>query len=155
MPLIKGKDVPAIREPGCGQMIKWYPLGPTDDICSWLTVRVSSAEEEKWPFQAHKHKDFCEYWFVIEGKGKIYVGDEVYEVEKGDLVSTPPDTPHKASGDMTFISMTALHNVYAQCIGRKIPHEATEEVYRENPEDVTKPGQYVEYSGPGGQYTTK
>ena len=70
-------------------------------------------------------------------------------------IITPPDVPHKASGDMTFISLTALHNVYGQCIGRKIPHEATEEVYRDNLEDVTKVGQYVEYEGPGGQCTTE
>lgn len=144
MSVIKGKDIEAKRSPHCGCIIKKYPLPEDADMLVWGVDERSLDFEEKWATPMHKHKDFQEYSFVIKGKGKYYVGDEVYDVEVGDLVVVPRDVPHKVVGDITFAICFALHNVYGQCIGRKIQVEDTETVYRERPEDMPKVGKYME-----------
>lgn len=144
MPLIKGKNVKEVREPCCGCMIKWYPIPETADLTDWLAVRRSLDMEEKWAMQEHKHKDFEEYWFVIEGTGKFYIGDEVYDVEPGDLAITPRGVPHKAKGDFTFVCCMAKHNVFGQSCGGRQPFEATNKPYRDEPEEMPEIGQYME-----------
>jgi hypothetical protein len=140
----KGKDIEFRREPLCGCMIKRYPLKAENDLLEYLVVKRTSDMDEKWSFQTHKHKDFEEYWFVIEGKGQIVCGEEIYDVEKGDLVVTPRGVPHKARGDMTFLCIMAKHNVYGMTLGTRLQYEAVEEPYRDNPEEVPKVGQYIE-----------
>lgn len=36
--------------------------------------------------------------FVLKGKGKMYIGDEIYEVSGGDCVDVPPGTKFAAEG---------------------------------------------------------
>lgn len=144
MPLYKGKDIKEERSPFCGCMIKHFPIGESNDLLDWLIVRRGMDMEEKWSMQEHKHKDFEEYWFVLEGKGQIICGDETYDVESGDLVITPRDVPHKAIGDIVFLCTTAKHNVFGQTIGAKMQYEATSVPYRDNPEMTGKLGEYVE-----------
>ncbi|MBP7845184.1 MAG: cupin domain-containing protein [Proteobacteria bacterium] len=43
--------------------------------------------------RAHSHKDY-ESFFVMSGKGQVYVGDNIIKVEPGSLVVIPPDTKH-------------------------------------------------------------
>ena len=142
--LIKGKSVKAQRETHCGCMIQFYPLPKDSDLLDWLVVHRTMDMEEKWSMQAHKHKDFQEYWFVIEGKGQMIDGDKVYDVEAGDLCIMTRGVCHKALGDMTWICCTALHNVYGQTIGRKMQYVACDEPYRDNPADRAKVGEYLE-----------
>jgi uncharacterized cupin superfamily protein len=114
-------------------------------MLDWLVVeRTTEADKSGWAMQMHSHPDFEEYWFVIEGKGKIYCGDEIYDVEVGDLVITPRGVPHKAEGDVKFICVTAKHNVYGQTIGPKMQYVAHDSPYRERPEDTPPVGQYNE-----------
>lgn len=53
----------------------------------------------------HHHEDEEHYWFILEGSGRVMMGDEEFEVESGDLVITPPGVRHRiwtqeaASGD--------------------------------------------------------
>ncbi len=43
--------------------------------------------------------------FVIKGNGKMYVGDEVFEVSEGDCVDVPPGTKFAAEGfDFEYIT---------------------------------------------------
>ena len=145
MPLFKGKDLKEERSNACGCMIKHFPIGESNDLVDWMIVRRGMDMEEKWSMQEHRHADFEEYWFVIEGAGKFYVGDEVYDVEPGDLCITPRGVPHKAIGNMKFVCVTALHNVFGQTVGYKEQFEATDEPYRENPEtERSKVGVYYE-----------
>jgi len=142
---IKGNDIEAERSVTCGCMVKRYPLPADADMLDWLIIKRSLDMEEKWAMQEHRHRDFEEYWFVIEGKGKFYVGDDVYDVEPGDLAIMPRGTPHRAVGDITFVCCTALHNVYGQCIGRRMQYEATDSPYRDHPEiERGKLGEYIE-----------
>ena len=143
MPHIKGKDVEAVREKTWGCLIKWYPVGPNNDMLDWLVVKRSMDMEDKWSMQLHSHPDFEEYWFVTAGKGQIICGDETYDVEPGDLVITPRGVPHKALGDVTFICCTAKHNVYGQAT-TKMQYMANDKPFRENPTDAPEPGTYAE-----------
>ena len=147
MPLFKGKDIQERRETSCGCLIKWYPIGEANDLLDFSAVRrtLDMDTDGKWVMQFHSHPDFEEYWFVLKGKGQFFVGDEVYDVEPGDLVITPRGVPHKAKGDITFLCITAKHNVYGQTLGMKIQYLAHAEVYRDNPGDAVEVGKYLEF----------
>lgn len=43
--------------------------------------------------RSHRHGEF-ESFFTLKGTGKVNVGDKVYDVKEGDLVTIPPDSPH-------------------------------------------------------------
>ena len=144
MPIYKGKDLKAERSPYCGCMTTHYPIKPDNDLLDWLIVERTLDMEEKWSMQKHKHQDFEEYWFVLKGKGQFYIGDEVYDVEPGDLIITPRGVPHKAKGDITFACCMAKHNVYGQTLGVRMPYEAVEKPYREDPRMAAEIGRYME-----------
>lgn len=144
MPLIKGDDVPEVRN-DYGVTVKAFPLGPGNDILEFLVFRRQMDWEEKWSMQKHKHRDFEEYWYVIKGEGQIVCGDETYDVKGGDLFITPPNTCHKAIGDMTAICITARHNARGYTVGNKIQYEACDEPYRDDPSKLPRPGEYVEF----------
>lgn len=48
--------------------------------------------------KAHLHPTH-EYWFVLEGSGIMQVGDEAKRIEVGELIYTPPNTPHMLLND--------------------------------------------------------
>ena len=144
MPLYKGKDQKEERAYSCGCMIKHYPIGEGNDLLDWMVVRRGMNMEDKWQMQEHRHPDFEEYWFVLEGKGQIICGDEIYDVEPGDMVITPRGVPHRARGDMTFLCTMSKHNVWGQTIGHKLQYEATEAPYRDEPGLMPKVGEYKE-----------
>jgi len=43
--------------------------------------------------QRHNHRE--EHWVVIKGRGKITLGNEIIEVEKGDMISIPKRALHR------------------------------------------------------------
>ena len=100
-------------------------------------------EKTGWSMQLHSHPDFEEYWFVLEGKGKLICGDETYDVEPGDFVITPRGVPHKALGDVKFICCTSKHNVHGQKT-EKLQYVGHDKPFRENPSDAPDPGEYME-----------
>jgi mannose-6-phosphate isomerase-like protein (cupin superfamily) len=42
-------------------------------------------------------------FYVLEGKGTFYVGDEKFLVEKGDLIFIPKNTLYKDEGKLTLL----------------------------------------------------
>ncbi|MFC2133972.1 cupin domain-containing protein [Bacteroidota bacterium] len=57
------------------------------------------------------HKDKEQTFFVLEGKGKITVGDETEMVGEGDMVFVPRNTPHTTEavdGDLKYLCMNGL-----------------------------------------------
>lgn len=50
--------------------------------------------------RAHQHPTH-EYWFVLEGTGIIQVAAEAKRIETGELIYTPPNTPHMLTNDGT------------------------------------------------------
>ncbi|AEF96922.1 cupin domain-containing protein [Methanotorris igneus] len=43
----------------------------------------------------HKHHESEEIYYILEGKGLMTLGNEKFEVKKGDTICIPPETPHK------------------------------------------------------------
>ena len=144
MPLYRRDELEEARSATCGCMIKQYPIGECNDLLDLMLVRRTTDMEEKWSMQEHRHPDFEEYWLVLEGKGQMFCGDEVYDVEPGDLLVTPRGVPHRAQGDMTFLCIMSKHNVWGKTIGQKMQYEATAMPYRDEPILMTKIGQYIE-----------
>lgn len=48
----------------------------------------------------HYHINQTEVFVVVEGNGKIGIGNEVYDVKCGDIFFCPPKTIHFAEGRM-------------------------------------------------------
>lgn len=44
--------------------------------------------------QKHRHPEAEEIYYIIQGEGKINIGDETGPVRKWEAVIIPPDTPH-------------------------------------------------------------
>ena len=44
-------------------------------------------------------------YYVLDGSGKFYIGDEVFEVSKGDLVVIPKNTFYKDEGKLTLLAL--------------------------------------------------
>ncbi|HZT97706.1 MAG TPA: cupin domain-containing protein [Chloroflexota bacterium] len=42
----------------------------------------------------HRHP-YDETWIVEEGRVQVWIGDETAEAAAGDIVTTPPNAPHK------------------------------------------------------------
>jgi len=51
--------------------------------------------------------------YVLSGKGKIGIGDEIFEVQKGDVVFIPAGVPHwyKTIGDEPFEFLCSVPNL--------------------------------------------
>lgn len=66
--------------------------------------------------QLHALKGLTETYIVIEGKGRMEVGDETFNIEAGDQVVIPPNCPQR---------ITALDNqqlrFYCLCVPRFFP----------------------------------
>jgi len=60
-----------------------------DSLARFVHLVVDDAER-------HYHKKATEYYYVLGGKGQIYLDGEVYDIRAGDLVTIPPGTAHNA-----------------------------------------------------------
>ena len=67
--IVNGLEIPS-------QRVSWYEIAPGDE-CS-----------------RHVHSGKAETWLVITGTGVSRVGDNSIPVGPGDMVATPPGTPH-------------------------------------------------------------
>ena len=43
----------------------------------------------------HKHTKSEELYFITQGQGLLWLDNESFNVELGDCICIPPDTPHK------------------------------------------------------------
>jgi len=55
------------------------------------TVKILNINEEEHPSVQYHHKR-DEFWFIIEGKAKIRLGEETIEATEGDHFSIPKKT---------------------------------------------------------------
>ena len=142
--LIKGFKLEEERERNCGALLRWFPIREANDILDIILFRRRAVDEEKLPMQLHSHPDKEEYWYVIEGSGRVWQDDEIIEVEEGDLVITPPGVGHKAEGDVLFLCFMTRYNSAGESSGTVMPMTAIDDPYREDPTRKMKPGEYVE-----------
>ncbi len=43
----------------------------------------------------HKHRTFTELYYILVGRGILFLGDRKVSVGKDEMVEIPPNTPHK------------------------------------------------------------
>ena len=59
------------------------------------TSRISSfLIEIKKEVRAHKHIEHAEHVYILEGRGEMKLGNDSFEIKKGDLIFIPPNTFH-------------------------------------------------------------
>lgn len=46
-------------------------------------------------------------YYILEGEGKMYVGEKEHQVEKGDFVFVPEKTRHALEGDFRALIVTS------------------------------------------------
>jgi quercetin dioxygenase-like cupin family protein len=65
-----------------------------------MSLFTVAAGERLVPHQHPTH----EYWYAVQGRGRVQVAGETDVLEVGDLLYTPPNTPHTviAEGDTEF-----------------------------------------------------
>ncbi len=50
-------------------------------------------------YETHDHQDHEEIYYIINGNGKIRIGDEVAEFRDGDIIYIPERTSHSITND--------------------------------------------------------
>jgi len=76
-----------------GRTVRWI-MTPEISGGKYSSVCTVVYEPHKRSKPAHSHPDGEETVYVISGKGKVKVGDEISEVEPGSLVFFPQGVPH-------------------------------------------------------------
>lgn len=88
MNIINEKNVKAIEDL-CGPLKELYQ----SENISLATVVIKAGREA----HLHKHPELEEVYYILSGRGKMRVGDDVYIIKKGDTFAIEPkDAPHKA-----------------------------------------------------------
>ena len=65
-------------------------------------VAQSLAEARVFPGQPtllHRHRQTEELYFILEGRGRMTLGDEEFPVVPGDTVCIRPGTPHRIAAE--------------------------------------------------------
>ena len=65
----------------------------------------------------HYHQRTDEFYYVIEGQGKMVLDDQVIDLHQGVVVYVPRGTKHKAFGNLTVLTV---------CIPRGVLHDVHE-----------------------------
>jgi mannose-6-phosphate isomerase-like protein (cupin superfamily) len=67
-----------------------------DDASDFVIVEWTDSGDPRWEWIAplHVHHADDEAWYVLEGRLRVRLGDEVYEAGPGSAVLAPKGTPH-------------------------------------------------------------
>lgn len=73
-----------------------------------LGYNLTALPPGKRAFPSHNHLVNEEMFFVLEGSGKIRIGEETYPIRRGDVIACPPggrDTAHQIAntGDVELL----------------------------------------------------
>jgi mannose-6-phosphate isomerase-like protein (cupin superfamily) len=79
----------------CGTSTRIIQIGDTPVANLHVTHITDSVK--------HYHKHCTEYYYILEGRGKMELNDDVVELEPGVTIVIEPGTAHRAYGDITTI----------------------------------------------------
>jgi mannose-6-phosphate isomerase-like protein (cupin superfamily) len=82
----------------CGEAFRII-TGADNDIASFHVVEIRGEATK------HYHKRQTEFYYCLEGKGVIELGDARYPFEPGTAIMIPPGTPHAARGHFTIVNV--------------------------------------------------
>lgn len=89
--LIKGCAIP--QEPSRHGTPKAVLL--SSGILPGVTQVAVATLEAASEVEMHVHPTMYEIYYFLEGKAKYWVGNNQWNVEAGDLLVVPPNTPHR------------------------------------------------------------
>ena len=84
------KDVEPMPCP-CGSSTRIITQNDTDVA----NLHVTHIQDSK----KHYHKDCTEYYYILEGGGKMELDDDVVDLEPGVAILIPPGVAHRGYGD--------------------------------------------------------
>ncbi|MBI4244182.1 MAG: cupin domain-containing protein [Planctomycetes bacterium] len=56
----------------------------------------------------HSHEEAQEFWYIIDGKGRIQIGEEECNIRAGQLIYGPPNVKHQIINDSNDRYLRAL-----------------------------------------------
>lgn len=65
---------------------------PIPHVMQVATSRTVGPSDSRDP--NHLHKTMWECYYITSGTARFYVGDEEFDVDPGDYIRVPPNTPH-------------------------------------------------------------
>ena len=86
-------DLPPMEEHGCQRFPTDRSIRDLDhwDINTWKPHRIWKG--------GHKHEDMEEYWYISEGRARVYQNEVMTEVESHDFIIHPPGVVHRMETD--------------------------------------------------------
>jgi mannose-6-phosphate isomerase-like protein (cupin superfamily) len=80
------QDAPTVRSE-CGQSTR--PLTyPDTDVCNLHVTFIKDSTK-------HYHRECTEVYYILRGRGKMELNDDVIDVEPGTVIYIEPCTPHR------------------------------------------------------------
>jgi mannose-6-phosphate isomerase-like protein (cupin superfamily) len=99
MKIVNRKDIKPIAD-ACGKLQELYA---SDNLSLSYSVITDSSKP-------HKHKKMEEVYFIIKGKAKLKVGDEIFTIQKGDVFSIPKNKYHNIQDVEETIELVVITN---------------------------------------------
>ncbi len=65
-------------------------------VCNLHVTHITDSKK-------HYHKECTEVYYILEGRGRMELGHDVVDVERGTVVYIEPGTPHRLWGDVRTI----------------------------------------------------
>jgi mannose-6-phosphate isomerase-like protein (cupin superfamily) len=79
-------EAPTVRSE-CGQSTR--PLTYQDtDVCNLHVAQITDSTK-------HYHRETTEVYYILQGRGKMELNDDVVDVEPGDIIYIEPYTAHR------------------------------------------------------------
>jgi len=90
----------------------WFLLSFIPGILDYSICTQKKGFQIVLTFEKGKDHDFLDRWFfVLEGEGKITIGDETEEIKSGHLIYVPRNSVHTTEatkGTLTYLCMNGL-----------------------------------------------
>ncbi|NPA92160.1 MAG: cupin domain-containing protein [Chloroflexi bacterium] len=109
MPVRRADEVP-YQEIGAAEKTYIQFLIPPDEGPHFAMRRITMKPGGGMP----KHTNTVEHeQYVLQGRGQVAIGDEVYEVQPGDVMFIPAGVPHwyRNIGEEDFVFLCLVPNL--------------------------------------------
>jgi mannose-6-phosphate isomerase-like protein (cupin superfamily) len=87
----------------------WGSYVVLDEAAHYKVKRIVVRAGKRLSLQIHKKRS--EHWFVVEGSGRVTVGEGLVDVTVGDAVDLPVGTAHRVenTGDVDLVFIEVQH----------------------------------------------
>jgi len=99
MKIVNRKNIKPIED-ACGKLQELYN---SDSLSLSYSIITDSSKP-------HKHKIMEEVYFIIKGKAKLKIGDNLFPIEAGDVFSIPKNEYHNIQDIETTIELIVITN---------------------------------------------